>query len=87
MNASSVPASTTDDRFNEVLALIQSAKKQAIQAVNTQLIELYWQVGAYISRKLEKAEWGQPVGRASGSDSTGIARVYPVELVSHAPVL
>ncbi|EUB76341.1 protein of unknown function DUF1016 [Pseudomonas sp. GM41(2012)] len=61
MNASSVPGSTTDDRFNEVLALIQSAKQQAMQAVNTQLIELYWQVGAYISRKLEKAEWGDSV--------------------------
>ena len=57
MNASSVP----DNRFNEVLALIQSAKQQAMQAVNTQLIELYWQVGAYISRKLEKAEWGDSV--------------------------
>lgn len=61
MNASSVPGSTTDDRFNEVLALIQSAKQQAMQAVNTQLIELYWQVGAYISRKLEQAEWGDSV--------------------------
>jgi predicted nuclease of restriction endonuclease-like (RecB) superfamily len=61
MTAPSVPGSTTDDRFNEVLALIQSAKQQAIQAVNTQLIELYWQVGAYISRKLEKAEWGDSV--------------------------
>ena len=61
MNASSVPGSTADDRFNEVLALIHSAKQQAMQAVNTQLIELYWQVGAYISRKLEQAEWGDSV--------------------------
>jgi len=61
MNASSVPDNATDDRFNEVLALIQSAKQQAMQAVNTQLIELYWQVGAYISRKLERAEWGDSV--------------------------
>ncbi|WP_223519721.1 YhcG family protein [Pseudomonas sp. GL-B-19] len=63
MNASSVPDNATDDRFNEVLALIQSAKQQAMQTVNTQLIELYWQVGAYISRKLEKAEWGDSVVR------------------------
>lgn len=61
MTAPLVPGSTIDDRFNEVLALIQSARRQAIQAVNTQLIELYWQVGAYISRKLEKAEWGDSV--------------------------
>jgi len=44
-----------------VLALIHSAKQQAMQAVNTRLIELYWQVGAYISRKLEQAEWGDAV--------------------------
>jgi predicted nuclease of restriction endonuclease-like (RecB) superfamily len=56
-----VPRSTTDDRFNEVLALIHGAKQQAMQAVNTRLIELYWQVGAYISRKLERAEWGDSV--------------------------
>jgi hypothetical protein len=56
MTVTQVPGSTTDDRFNEVLALIQSARRQAVQAVNTQLIELYWQVGAYISRKMEKAE-------------------------------
>lgn len=32
-----------------------------MQAVNTELIELHWQVGAYISRKLEAAEWGDGV--------------------------
>ncbi|WP_433736684.1 PDDEXK nuclease domain-containing protein [Pseudomonas putida] len=61
MTVPQVPDSKTDARFNEVLALIQSARRQAIQAVNTQLIELYWQVGAYISRKLERAEWGDSV--------------------------
>ena len=61
MSVSQVPGSTTDGRFNEVLALIQSSRRQAMQAVNTQLIELYWQVGAYISRKPEKAEWGDSV--------------------------
>ncbi|WP_369989557.1 YhcG family protein [Pseudomonas xanthosomatis] len=48
-------------RFDEVLGLIQGARQRAVQAVNTQLIELYWQVGAYISRKLEMAEWGDGV--------------------------
>ncbi len=52
---------STGERFDEVLALIHSARKQAVQAVNTRLIELYWQVGAYISRKLERAEWGDSV--------------------------
>ncbi len=55
------PASPATQPTTEVLALIHSAKQQAMQAVNTQLIELYWQVGAYISRKLEQAEWGDSV--------------------------
>ncbi len=54
----SLPA---DERFDEVLALIRSARQRAVQAVNTQLVELYWQLGAYISRKLEQAEWGDAV--------------------------
>ncbi|MGE8188444.1 PDDEXK nuclease domain-containing protein [Pseudomonas sp. NPDC086278] len=74
MNAPNVAGSTTDDRFNEVLALIQSARQQAMQAVNTQLIELYWQVGAYISRKIERAEWGDSV---VGQLAEHLARTQP----------
>lgn len=59
--ATRVSDARADDRFDEVLALINSARQQAVQAVNTQLIELYWQVGAYISHKLEQAEWGDAV--------------------------
>ena len=47
--------------FAEVVQLIESARKQAYQAVNTTLIELYWQVGAYISNKIKAAEWGDAV--------------------------
>lgn len=61
MSEPNAPRNTTDERFDEVLALIHSAKQQAMQAVNTRLIELCWQVGAYISRKLEQAEWGDAV--------------------------
>lgn len=47
-----------EDSFAEVLRLIQSAKQRAYQAVNTELVTLYWQIGEYISRKLASAEWG-----------------------------
>jgi predicted nuclease of restriction endonuclease-like (RecB) superfamily len=50
-----------NERFDEVIALIHGARQRAVQAVNTHLIELYWQVGGYISRKIEKAEWGDAV--------------------------
>lgn len=47
--------------FTEVLQLISSARQRAYQIVNTTLIDLYWQVGAYISNKLRAAEWGDGV--------------------------
>lgn len=55
------PRGTEDASFDEVLALINNARQQAVQAVNTKLIELYWQVGAYISTTIEQAEWGDAV--------------------------
>jgi predicted nuclease of restriction endonuclease-like (RecB) superfamily len=53
------PIQTPD--FSEIVLLIEVARKQAYQAINTTLIELYWQVGAYISNKLQAAEWGDGV--------------------------
>lgn len=47
--------------FIEVVDLIQQARQRALQTVNTELIDLYWQVGEYISRKLETAAWGEGV--------------------------
>ena len=47
--------------FSEVVSLIEHARLRAYQAVNTELVGLYWQIGKYISRKLETAEWGEGV--------------------------
>lgn len=47
--------------FAEVVHLIEAARQRAYQSVNTTLIDLYWQVGEFISRKLETAEWGDGV--------------------------
>jgi len=48
--------STVNQDFTEVVQLISSARQQAFRSVNTALIELYWQIGAYISRKIKAAE-------------------------------
>ena len=61
MSTPNTPHDTSDASFDEVLALINTARQQAVQAVNTKLMELYWQVGAYISTKIEQAEWGDAV--------------------------
>jgi predicted nuclease of restriction endonuclease-like (RecB) superfamily len=51
----------SDNSFGEIIALIDSSRQRAIQAVNTALVELYWEIGAVISRKLSDAEWGDGV--------------------------
>ncbi|AKB64899.1 MULTISPECIES: PDDEXK nuclease domain-containing protein [Methanosarcina] len=50
-----------ENAFEEVVELIQNARKGAFTAANKALIDLYWQVGEYISRKLQTAEWGEGV--------------------------
>lgn len=47
--------------FAEVISLIQGARFRALTAVNTELINLYWSLGEYISRKVEKEGWGKAV--------------------------
>ena len=47
--------------FADIARLIDAARQRAVQAVNTTLIELYWQVGERISRKIAQAEWGDGV--------------------------
>jgi predicted nuclease of restriction endonuclease-like (RecB) superfamily len=53
--------SALEKSFAEVVEMIQSAKQTVVQTVNAQLVELYWQVGAYISQKLKQSEWGDAV--------------------------
>lgn len=72
MPASEVTVRTAE--FDEVLALIEVARRRAYQAVNTELVGLYWQLGEYISRKIESAQWGDSV---VDELVTAIARRYP----------
>ncbi len=51
-------ASREDPVFSQIVQLIQNSRQQALLAVNTVLIDLYWEIGATISRKIEAAEWG-----------------------------
>jgi predicted nuclease of restriction endonuclease-like (RecB) superfamily len=50
-----------DNRFTDIIQLIKQARTHAIKAVNAELINLYWNIGAYISKKIEKSEWGDAV--------------------------
>jgi predicted nuclease of restriction endonuclease-like (RecB) superfamily len=51
----------TNNNFTEVLALIRDARNRALRNVNKELINLYWQVGKYISDKVNSEEWGKGI--------------------------
>lgn len=50
-----------EQSFSEVIRLIRGARQKAYKSVNTVLIDLYWDIGAYVSRKVDAQEWGRSV--------------------------
>lgn len=50
-----------DTRFTDIIQLIKRARTNAIKAVNAELINLYWNVGEYISKRVESSQWGQSI--------------------------
>jgi predicted nuclease of restriction endonuclease-like (RecB) superfamily len=45
--------------FTEIVVLIKNARTQAFKAVNTELNNLYWEIGKYISERTAKEAWGK----------------------------
>jgi predicted nuclease of restriction endonuclease-like (RecB) superfamily len=50
-----------DNRFTDIIQLIKQSRTNAIRAVNAELINLYWNIGEHISKKIEQSEWGDSV--------------------------
>ena len=50
-----------ESQFSNIVQLIWQARNKAIKSVNTELINLYWEIGAHISQKVEASEWGKSV--------------------------
>jgi hypothetical protein len=50
-----------DNRFSDIIHLIKQSRYNAIKAVNAELINLYWNIGEYISKKISQSEWGAAV--------------------------
>jgi predicted nuclease of restriction endonuclease-like (RecB) superfamily len=47
------------EKFSDIITLIQQVRQNAVQAVNTELINLYWLVGEHISNRLASSSWGE----------------------------
>ena len=54
-------AESVETSFAEVVGLIEQARQRAYQAVDSELVGLYWRIGQYISAKLAAAVWGEGV--------------------------
>jgi len=46
-------------QFEDIIQLIKQSRSNALKTVNTELINLYWNIGEYISRQLAIAGWGE----------------------------
>jgi len=54
--------SNTDlSSFNSILTLIKTTKDRILKTVNTEIIDLYWQIGKEISEKAQNGGWGKSV--------------------------
>lgn len=49
------------EQFDEIISIIENARNRALKAVNTELIQMYWDVGAYVSRKVKDGGWGKSI--------------------------
>lgn len=50
-----------ENQFTEIRKLINQAKRNAFNAANKELINLYWNIGKQISEKTSQSEWGKSV--------------------------
>jgi len=47
--------------FDDVIYIIENAREKAFRAVNRELINMYWGIGEYVSRRVSENGWGKSV--------------------------
>ena len=60
--------------FENIVTLIRQSQLAATRAVNTVLVNLYWQVGGYISAQMANAAWGDKTIEELADIMPGIIR-------------
>jgi predicted nuclease of restriction endonuclease-like (RecB) superfamily len=56
--------------FASIITLIKTARERIIRTVNTEIIDLYWQIGKEVSEKAENSGWGKSVVEELSSQIT-----------------
>lgn len=54
-------SSHNNNQFSEIISIITNARSRALKAVNAELIQMYWDVGQYLSVLCAKASFGDKV--------------------------
>ena len=47
------------EEFALALDIIEKAKRRAIRAANAEMIQMYWEIGEYVSRQVKNGGWGK----------------------------
>lgn len=50
-----------NSEFDEIIAMIDKTRRGVFKLVNFELIDLYWNIGAYVSQKIKDGGWGKSV--------------------------
>lgn len=48
-------------QFEHIAKLIEQARQKAYQAVNTELVNLYWNIGQYLHQQIQNDGWGKSI--------------------------
>jgi len=47
--------------YEEIILIIECARKNAFRAVNRELIAMYWEIGKYVFEKVKNGAWGKSI--------------------------
>ena len=51
----------SQNNFNDIINIIEQSKSRALKAVNAEMINMYWQIGKYLSDLCENSSFGDKV--------------------------
>ena len=78
-------------QFDEVIHIIDNARSRAMKAVNAELIQMYWEIGSYVSGRVKDGGWGKSVVadffRISASALSGNKGIFCAEHLAYEAVL
>lgn len=49
------------NQFIDIISIIDNARTRALKAVNAELIQMYWEIGTYVSERVKDGGWGKSI--------------------------